>query len=44
MVARVERTVPHAVPASPDAFLGITDRSAREPYESPAATGERGGA
>ncbi|WP_240203139.1 cation diffusion facilitator family transporter [Streptomyces actuosus] len=44
VAVRIKRTVSHAVPDASEIFLDITDRAARESYESPAATGERGGA
>ncbi|MET7475929.1 cation diffusion facilitator family transporter [Streptomyces sp. NPDC005648] len=41
---RIKRTVADSVPEVDQIFLDITDRPAREARESPAATGERGGA
>src|SRR5690606_9726006 len=47
VAVRIKRTVAEAVPAAEQIFLDVTDRGApeaREAWESPAATGERGGA
>ncbi|MFJ3230866.1 cation diffusion facilitator family transporter [Streptomyces sp. NPDC086787] len=41
---RIKRSVARAVPEAGMIFLDITDRPAAEARESPAATGERGGA
>ncbi|WP_234341475.1 cation diffusion facilitator family transporter [Streptomyces sp. NRRL S-646] len=41
---RIKRSLAQAVPEADEIFLDITDRPAREARESPAATGERGGA
>ncbi|MGW2517070.1 cation diffusion facilitator family transporter [Streptomyces sp. NPDC001617] len=41
---RIKRAVSNAVSEADQIFLDITDRPAREARESPAATGERGGA
>jgi len=41
---RIKRSLAHAVPEADEIFLDITDRPAHEARESPAATGERGGA
>jgi len=41
---RIKRSLAHAVPEAAEIFLDITDRPAHEARESPAATGERGGA
>jgi cation diffusion facilitator family transporter len=41
---RIKRTVDRTVPEAGEIFLDVTDRPAREAQESPAATGERGGA
>jgi len=41
---RIKRAVSDAVSEADQIFLDITDRPAREARESPAATGERGGA
>jgi cation diffusion facilitator family transporter len=44
VAVRIKRSIAHAVPEAGDVFLDVTDRPAREARESPAATGERGGA
>ncbi|MEU3841316.1 cation diffusion facilitator family transporter [Streptomyces sp. NPDC028635] len=44
VAVRIKRSIADAVPEATQVFLDITDRAARESYESPAATGERGGA
>lgn len=44
VAVRIKRSIADAVPEATEIFLDVTDRSARESYESPAATGERGGA
>ncbi|MFE0512124.1 cation diffusion facilitator family transporter [Streptomyces sp. NPDC058964] len=41
---RIKRHVARAVPGAGPVFLDVTDRPAAEARESPAATGERGGA
>ena len=41
---RIKRSVANSVPEADQIFLDITDRPAAEARESPAATGERGGA
>jgi divalent metal cation (Fe/Co/Zn/Cd) transporter len=41
---RIKRSVAEAVPDAGEIFLDVTDRGTRETHESPAATGERGGA
>jgi cation diffusion facilitator family transporter len=44
VAVRIKRTVADSVPEADQIFLDITDRPAQEAKESPAATGERGGA
>lgn len=44
VAVRIKRSLSHTVPEAEQIFLDITDRAARETGESPAATGERGGA
>ncbi|CCK25452.1 integral membrane protein [Streptomyces davaonensis JCM 4913] len=44
VAVRIKRTVADAVPEAEQIFLDITDRAAQEARQSPAATGERGGA
>jgi cation diffusion facilitator family transporter len=44
VAVRIKRSIARVVPEAGQIFLDITDRRAREAYESPAATGERGGA
>lgn len=44
VAVRIKRTVADSVPEADQIFLDITDRVAHEARESPAATGERGGA
>ncbi|MGV9456222.1 cation diffusion facilitator family transporter [Streptomyces sp. NPDC003635] len=44
VAVRIKRSVADAVPEAEQIFLDITDRAAQEAAESPAATGERGGA
>ncbi|MEW2249968.1 cation diffusion facilitator family transporter [Streptomyces sp. NPDC058733] len=44
VAVRIKRSIADAVPEATQIFLDVTDRAARESYESPAATGERGGA
>ncbi|MCI3274163.1 cation diffusion facilitator family transporter [Streptomyces cylindrosporus] len=44
VAVRIKRTVSETVPEADQIFLDITDRPAGEARESPAATGERGGA
>ncbi|MFI1164710.1 cation diffusion facilitator family transporter [Streptomyces sp. NPDC020801] len=41
---RIKRSVARTVPEAKQIFLDVTDRPAEEARESPAATGERGGA
>nr|WP_309141783.1 cation diffusion facilitator family transporter [Streptomyces griseicoloratus] len=41
---RIKRSIARTVPQAEQIFLDVTDRPAREAEESPAATGERGGA
>ncbi|MER5428211.1 cation diffusion facilitator family transporter [Streptomyces sp. NPDC002588] len=44
VAVRIKRSVAGAIPEAGEIFLDVTDRPAREAWESPAATGERGGA
>ncbi|MGW1728989.1 cation diffusion facilitator family transporter [Streptomyces sp. NPDC002306] len=44
VAVRIKRSVGHTFPQAREVFLDVTDRHAREAWESPAATGERGGA
>jgi cation diffusion facilitator family transporter len=44
VAVRIKRSVGNSVPEADQIFLDITDRPAHEARESPAATGERGGA
>lgn len=44
VAVRIKRAVADAVPEAEQIFLDITDRAAQEAWQSPAATGERGGA
>ncbi|MBV7694602.1 cation diffusion facilitator family transporter [Streptomyces sp. TRM70350] len=44
VAVRIKRSIARTVPEADQIFLDVTDRPAREAYESPAATGERGGA
>ncbi|MFD5857923.1 cation diffusion facilitator family transporter [Streptomyces chartreusis] len=44
VAVRIKRAVGDAVDEADQIFLDVTERSAREAYGSPAATGERGGA
>jgi cation diffusion facilitator family transporter len=44
VAVRIKRSVADTFPEADQIFLDITDRPAREARESPAATGERGGA
>ncbi|MEV7996695.1 cation diffusion facilitator family transporter [Streptomyces sp. NPDC086077] len=44
VAVRIKRSIAHAVPEAGQIFLDVTDRPAQESRESPAATGERGGA
>jgi hypothetical protein len=44
VVDRVKRSIDGAIPEADQVFLDITDRPAHAARESPAATGERGGA
>ncbi|GGL63868.1 membrane protein [Streptomyces fumigatiscleroticus] len=41
---RIKRSIARTVPEAGQIFLDVTDRPAEEAHESPAATGERGGA
>ncbi|WP_411041726.1 cation diffusion facilitator family transporter [Streptomyces collinus] len=41
---RIKRSIARTVPAADQIFLDVTDRPAEEARQSPAATGERGGA
>ncbi|MFC9280798.1 cation diffusion facilitator family transporter [Streptomyces collinus] len=41
---RIKRSISRTVPAADQIFLDVTDRPAEEARQSPAATGERGGA
>ncbi|MFJ8106136.1 cation diffusion facilitator family transporter [Streptomyces sp. NPDC096132] len=41
---RIKRAMARAIPEAGEIFLDVTDRPAREARQSPAATGERGGA
>ncbi|MFV0132280.1 cation diffusion facilitator family transporter [Streptomyces sp. HMX87] len=41
---RIKHSIARTVPEAGEIFLDVTDRPAREAAESPAATGERGGA
>ena len=41
---RIKRSIAHTVPEARQIFLDVTDRPAQQPAQSPAATGERGGA
>ncbi|MFF8594733.1 cation diffusion facilitator family transporter [Streptomyces sp. NPDC015220] len=41
---RIKRSIAHTVPEADQIFLDVTDRPAEEARQSPAATGERGGA
>ncbi|MFI9567255.1 cation diffusion facilitator family transporter [Streptomyces rishiriensis] len=44
VAVRIKRSIAGVVPAADQIFLDVTDRPTREAEESPAATGERGGA
>ncbi|MBC9724860.1 cation diffusion facilitator family transporter [Streptomyces sp. TRM68367] len=44
VAVRIKRHIARAVPEAGQIFLDVTERSAQEARESPAATGERGGA
>ncbi|CAL9601214.1 Manganese efflux system protein MneP [Streptomyces sp. enrichment culture] len=44
VAVRIKRSIARTVPEARQIFLDVTDRSAQEARESPAATGERGGA
>lgn len=44
VAVRIKRSITRAVPAADQIFLDVTDRPAEEARDSPAATGERGGA
>ncbi|MFE6287141.1 cation diffusion facilitator family transporter [Streptomyces sp. NPDC057877] len=44
VAVRIKRTIARTVPEADQVFLDVTDRLAQEAGESPAATGERGGA
>ncbi|MFD7436177.1 cation diffusion facilitator family transporter [Streptomyces sp. NPDC059861] len=44
VAVRIKRSIARAVPEAGQIFLDVTDRPAQEARESPAATGERGGA
>jgi cation diffusion facilitator family transporter len=44
VAVRIKRSIARAVPEADQIFLDVTDRPAQEAQESPAATGERGGA
>ncbi|MEV3911868.1 cation diffusion facilitator family transporter [Streptomyces canus] len=44
VAVRIKRSVARTVPEADQIFLDVTDRPAQEARESPAATGERGGA
>ncbi|MFF4504348.1 cation diffusion facilitator family transporter [Streptomyces sp. NPDC001401] len=44
VAVRIKRSLANTVPEADEIFLDITDRPAQEARESPAATGERGGA
>ncbi|MGV9255473.1 cation diffusion facilitator family transporter [Streptomyces sp. NPDC003697] len=44
IAVRIKRSLAHTVPEADQVFLDVTDRLAQEAGESPAATGERGGA
>ncbi|MEU9553927.1 cation diffusion facilitator family transporter [Streptomyces fumanus] len=44
VAVRIKRSIAHTVPEAGQIFLDVTDRPAQEAAESPAATGERGGA
>ncbi|MFI6854085.1 cation diffusion facilitator family transporter [Streptomyces sp. NPDC050416] len=44
VAVRIKRSIARTVPEADQIFLDVTDQRAREAAESPAATGERGGA
>jgi cation diffusion facilitator family transporter len=44
VAVRIKRSIYSTVPEADEVFLDVTDRLARRAHESPAATGERGGA
>jgi hypothetical protein len=44
VAVRIKRSVADRFPTADQIFLDVTDRPAGEARESPAATGERGGA
>ncbi|GGT22885.1 membrane protein [Streptomyces chromofuscus] len=44
VAVRIKRSIARTVPEARQIFLDVTDRPAQEARESPAATGERGGA
>ncbi|MDN0197727.1 cation diffusion facilitator family transporter [Streptomyces sp. S.PNR 29] len=44
VAVRIKRSIARTVPEAQQIFLDVTDRPAQEARESPAATGERGGA
>jgi hypothetical protein len=44
VAVRIKRSIRHTVPEADPVFLDVTDRHAHEAEQSPAATGERGGA
>ncbi|MEU2285235.1 cation diffusion facilitator family transporter [Streptomyces sp. NPDC013178] len=44
VAVRIKRSIAGVAPEADQIFLDVTDRPAREAQESPAATGERGGA
>lgn len=44
VAARIKRSIARTVPEAGEIFLDVSDRHANEARESPAATGERGGA
>ncbi|MEV5438382.1 cation diffusion facilitator family transporter [Streptomyces sp. NPDC052682] len=44
VAVRIKRSIARTVPEAGEIFLDVTDRVAQEAAESPAATGERGGA
>ena len=44
VAVRIKRSIARTVPEADQIFLDVTDRRAQEAQESPAATGERGGA
>lgn len=44
VAVHIKRSIARTVPEADQIFLDVTDRLAQEAHESPAATGERGGA